>query len=62
MRRKGTGDESVNDRHMGALSSSVHEEEEGPIKPSFRDVQTREVGGHQGTFKSPDHKPRPCRG
>lgn len=53
MLRKGARDKrGLNNRHMGTLSISVHEdEEEGTTKPSSLDVQTQEVG---------DHKRRAC--
>lgn len=62
MLRKGARDKrGLNNRHMGTLSISVHEdEEEGTTKPSSLDVQTQEVGRPSGNTQSPDHKWRAC--
>lgn len=62
MLRKGTRDKrGLNNRHMGTLSISVHEDKEGMTKTLLpRHPNTRGGQNHQGTFKSPDHKLRAC--
>lgn len=51
--QKGKETREINNRHMGTLSISVHEDKRVQSKPSSPEVQTQEVGrttrGHKVT-------------